>query len=146
MSDKQVYELTIDDLDSCGVWFFPMGDTVEDELTVRRAEQETCSDFQIIVRADFFGERGSVYRGYLYWDTNSAIEYLKPVVLSDKGDAVSFWNGIVTPAWESSEFAGSIRSELPISYASEPVFGLSSICGKLQGLYHLSGDHVCCVK
>lgn len=64
MSDKQVYELTIDDLDRYSVWFFPMDDTVEDELTVRPlAEQETCSDFQIIVRADFFGERHSVYRG-----------------------------------------------------------------------------------
>jgi len=147
VSDKQVYELTIDDLDRYSVWFFPMDDTVEDELTVRPlVEQETCSDFQIVVRADFFGESGAVYRGYLYWDSNAAIEYLKPVVLSDKGDAVSFWSGIVTPVWESSEFAGSIRSELPISYASEPVFGLPSICGKLEGLYYLSDDQVCCVK
>lgn len=54
MSDKQVCELTIDDLGSYSVWFFPMGDTVENELTIRPlAEQETCSDFQIIVRADF---------------------------------------------------------------------------------------------
>ncbi|WP_411381634.1 hypothetical protein [Pseudomonas sp. MPB26] len=147
MSDKKIYELTIDDLDRYSVWFFPMDDTVEDELTVRPlAEQEACSDFQIVVRADFFGESGAVYRGYLYWDSNAAIEYLKPVVLSDKGDAVSFWSGIVTPAWESSEFADSIRSELPISYASEPVFGLPSICGKLDGLYYLSDDQVCCVK
>ena len=147
MSDKQVYELTIDDLDSCSVWFFPMDETVEDESTVRPlAEQETCSDFQIIVRTDFLGESGAVYRGYLYWDSNAAIEYVKPVILSDKGGAVSFWSGIVTPAWESSEFASSIRSELPISYASEPVFGLPSICGKLEGLYYLSDDQVCCVK
>lgn len=47
MSDKQVYELTIDDLDSCGVWFFPMGDTVEDELTVRRAEQKRAQTFRL---------------------------------------------------------------------------------------------------
>ncbi|WP_330210025.1 hypothetical protein [Pseudomonas sp. AM4(2022)] len=147
MSYKQVYELTIDDLDSYSIWFFPIDDTVEDELTVRPlAEQETCSDFQIIVRADFFGESGAVYRGYLYWDSNAAIEYVKPVVLSDKGDAVNFWSGIVTPAWESSEFAGLIRSELPISYASEPIFGLPSICGTLEGLYYLSDDQVCCVK
>ena len=59
VSDKQVYELTIDDLDSCSVWFFPMDETVEDESTVRPlAEQEACSDFQIIVRTDFHGESG----------------------------------------------------------------------------------------
>ena len=147
MTDKQVCELTIDDLGSYSVWFFPMDDTVEDELTIRPlAEQETCSDFQIIVRADFFGENGSVYCGYLYRDSNLAVEYLRPVVLSGTGEAVSFWSGIVTPAWESSEFAGSIRSELPISYASESVFGLPSNCGKLEGLYYLSDDQVCCVK
>ena len=147
MSDKQVCELTIDDLGSYSAWFFPMDDTVEDELTVRPlAEQETCSDFQIIVLTDFLGESGAVYRGYLYWDFNAAIEYVKPVILSDKGDAVSFWSGIVTPTWESSEFACSIRTELPISYASESVFGLPSICGKLEGLYYLSDDQVCCVK
>ena len=147
MSDKQVYELTIDDLDSYSVWFFPMDETVEDESTVRPlAEQETCSDFQIIVLTDFLGESGAVYRGYLYWDSNAVIEYVKPFILSDKGGTVNFWSGIVTPAWESSEFAGSIRSELPISSASEPVFGLPSICGKLEGLYYLSDDQVCCVK
>lgn len=87
-----------------------------------------------------------MYCGYLYWDSNLAVEYLRPVVLSGTGEAVSFWNGIVTPAWESSEFADLIRSELPISYTSEPIFGLPSICGKLEGLYYLSDDQVCCVK
>ncbi|WP_124405964.1 MULTISPECIES: hypothetical protein [unclassified Pseudomonas] len=147
MLDKQVCELTIDDFDSCNVWFFPMDDTVEDELTVRPlCEQDACSDFQIIVRADFFGVNGTVYCGYLYWGFNAEVEYLKPVILSDEGKVVTFWSGIVTPAWESSEFACSIRSELPLSYVSEPVFGLPSICGKLEGLYYLSDDQVCCVK
>jgi hypothetical protein len=147
MLDKQVYELTIDDFDRYSVWFFPMDDTVEDELTVRPlAEQGACSEFQIIVRADFLSVNGSVYCGYLYWSSSAEVEYLKPVVLSDEGEAVTFWNGIVTPAWESSEFASSIRLELPLSYVSEPVFGLPSICGKLEGLYYLSDDQVCCAK
>ncbi|WPN98511.1 hypothetical protein [Pseudomonas sp. MUP55] len=147
MSGKQVYELTIDDFDSCSVWFFPMDDTVEDELTVRPlSDQDACTDFQILVRTVFFGVNRAAYYGYLYWSSNAEVEYLKPVVLSEEGEAVTFWNGIVTRVWESSEFACSIRSELPLSYVSEPVFGLPSICGKLEGLYYLSDDQVCCVK
>ena len=147
MSDKQVYELTIDDLADFGVWFFPMDDTVEDELTVRPlAEQETCSDFQIIVRANFFGVSGSVYSGYLYWGSDCLVEYLKPVILSQAGETISFWNGIVQPTWDSSEFSNLLRSDLPISYVSAPLLNLPSVRGRLEGLYYLAGDRVCCVS
>lgn len=56
MTDKQIYELAIDDLASFGVWYFPMDESAEDELTVRPLiDKETCTDAQIIVRASFVG-------------------------------------------------------------------------------------------
>lgn len=144
MSDKQVYELTIDDLALNGVWFFPMDDSVEDELTVRPLkERESCADAQIIVRARFDGNNGAKYLGYLYWDDNEGVEYLKPVVLLDDGSAVSFWSGMVKPSWEDySEKAKELRSALPITYVSEPLFGLSEISGVLEGLGYLDNDTV----
>ena len=90
MTDKQVCELTIDDLGSYSVWFFPMDDTVEDELTIRPSpNRKRAQTFRLSFEL-IFGENGSVYCGYLYWDSNLAVEYLRPVVLSGTGEAVSF--------------------------------------------------------
>jgi hypothetical protein len=96
MADKQVYELAIDDLAYFGVWYFPMDESVEDELTVRPLlEKEACADAQIIVRTSFVGADGSSYLGYLYWDGSGKVEYLKPVILLEDGSSVTFWNGMV---------------------------------------------------
>jgi len=144
MTDKQVYELTFDDLVQYGVWFFPMDDSVEDELTVRPLhEAEACTDYQLIVRAHFEGQNGARYLGYLYWDMYGAIEYLKPVVLFEDGSAISFWSGIAKPTWEEcSEKAQALRKALPISYVSESLLGLSEISGVTEGLGYLDGDRV----
>ncbi len=145
MSDKQIYELTVNDLARSGVWFFPMDDSVEDELTVRPlAGKENSSDFQIIVSTDFFGASGTVYAGYLYWNSNAAVEYVQPVVLSEKGEAVSFWNGMIKPSWECSKFSKVVRADLPISYVSKALFGLPLIRGRLEGIYYLVEGQVCC--
>ena len=144
MSDKQIYELTTDDLTCFGAWFFPMDDSVEDELTVRPLlEKETCSDAQIIIRTGFLGADGSKYSGYLYWDDSGAVEYLKPVILFEDGSSISFWNGLFKPSWgDYSLKAQEIRMVLPISYVSEPLLELSSISGRLEGLYYLDEDQV----
>jgi hypothetical protein len=144
MSDKQVYELSIDDLAHSGVWFFPMDDSVEDELTVRPLQEvESCADAQLIVRAHFEGRNGARYLGYLYWDGNGGVEYLKPVVLLDDGSAISFWSGIAKPSWaEYSEKAQALRKALPITYISEPLLGLPELSGVLEGLGYLDGDAV----
>ncbi|UUC49975.1 hypothetical protein NOX82_29605 [Pseudomonas citronellolis] len=147
MFDKQVYELTINDLACYGVWFFPMDDTVEDELTVRPLlDMECCTDFQLIVRASFEGD-GYRYSGYLYWDGSGKVEYLKPVVLLEDGTAVSFWAGIAKPSWEEyPEKAKELRSALPLSYVSDSLPGLPGISGVLEGLGYIDGDTVCWVR
>ncbi|WP_434560923.1 hypothetical protein [Pseudomonas sp. Z4-20] len=144
MTDKQIYELTIDDLADFGVWYFPMDESAEDELTVRPLlDKETCTDAQIIVRASFVGKNGSSYLGYLYWDGGGEVEYLKPVILLEDGSFVTFWNGMIEPSWaDYSARAQELRSGLPFSYISESLLELPKISGRLEGLYYLDGDHI----
>lgn len=144
MTDKQVYELAIDDLARCGVWYFPMDESVEDELTVRPLlEKEVCADSQLIVRASFLGADNSRYLGYLYWDDSGRVEYLKPVILLEDGSSVTFWNGMVKPSWDDySTRAQELRAVLPISYISEPLLELPEISGWLEGVYYLDEEKV----
>lgn len=144
MTDKRIYELTIGDLASFGVWYFPMDESAEDELTARPLlDKETCTDAQIIVRASFVGKNGSSYLGYLYWDDGGEVEYLKPVILLEDGSFVTFWNGMIEPSWaDYSARAQELRSGLPFSYISESLLELPKISGRLEGLYYLDGDHI----
>ncbi|OLU22214.1 hypothetical protein BVH03_25385 [Pseudomonas sp. PA15(2017)] len=144
MADKQVYELAIDDLACFGVWYFPMDESVEDELTVRPLlEKEICADAQLIVRAGFLGADSSRYLGYLYWDGSGKVEYLKPVILLKDGSSVTFWNGMVKPSWgDYSARAQELRMVLPISYISESLLELPQISGGLEGLYYLDEDRI----
>ncbi|MFV9654495.1 hypothetical protein ACNFCK_06200 [Pseudomonas sp. NY15366] len=148
MEDKQVYELTVDDLAGSGVWFFPMDDSVEDELTVRPLQAvESCADAQLIVRTNFEGRNGARYLGYLYWDRSGGVEYLKPVVFLDDGSAVSFWSGIAKPSWEEySDRAQVLRKALPMTYVSDSLLGLPELSGVLEGLGYLDGDTISWVK
>lgn len=148
MVDKQIYDLTVDDVTECGVWYFPMDDSVEDELTVRPLrDEEFCSDAQIIVRANFSGRDGAKYLGYVYWDGCTEVEYLKPVILLGDGTAISFWSGLIKPSWDDcSVLAQRLREGVPIKYVSEAVLGLPSISGELDGLGYLDGESVSWVK
>ena len=148
MIDKQLYYLRSGDILRCSVWYFPMDDSVDDELTVRPlGSEEFCADAQVIVRASFSGRDGSKYLGYVYWDGCAEVEYLKPVILLEDGTAISFWSGLIKPSWEDcSVLAQNVRSNFPISFASEEVLGFSSIVGKLDGLGYLDGESVSWVK
>ena len=100
--DKQVFDLTPRDFDETPVWFFPMDDSVEDEETVRPAEDASqIDDFQVVVKTHFYDQEGNGYLGYIYWGSPEKVEYLKPVMFfSDDGESgLTFWNGMfeVTP-------------------------------------------------
>lgn len=148
MVDKQIYDLNVDDILRCSAWYFPMDDSVDDELTVRPlGSEEFCADAQVIVRASFSGRDGSKYLGYVYWDGSAEVEYLKPVILLEDGTAISFWSGLIKPSWDDcSVLAQNVRSNFPISFASEEVLGFSSIVGELEGLGYLDGESVSWVK
>jgi len=144
MNDKQIYDLDVNDLVCYGVWYFPMDESAEDELTVRPLlDKETCTDARVIVRASFVGGDGSSYLGYLYWDGGGEVEYLKPVILLEDGSFVTFWNGMVEPSWaDYSARAQQLRNGLPFSYVSECLLELLEISGRLEGLYYLDEDHI----
>lgn len=144
MTDKQIYELDINDLACFGVWYFPMDESAEDELTIRPLlDKETCTDAQVIVRADFVGRDGSRYLGYLYWDGGVGVDCLKPVILLEDGSFVTFWNGVVEPSWaDYPARAQDLSSRLPFSYVSECLLELPEISGTLEGLYYLKEGNI----
>lgn len=147
MLDKQIYDLTVNDIYCWGVWYFPMDESVKDEATVRPLDDaDGCADFQLIVRTKFEGVNGEQYIGYLYWSGFPEVKFLKPVVLLDDGSAVSFWSGIRKPSWNGySGKAKSVSEALPLKFTSEPLLGLAEISGVLDGLYYLDNRVVSCV-
>ncbi|WP_223472334.1 MULTISPECIES: hypothetical protein [unclassified Pseudomonas] len=145
MLDKQIYDLTARDIEGYGVWYFPMDETVEDELTVRPVCSREIVDvgFQIIVRAWFETHRGDRYVGYIYWGNSSDIGHLQPVMFVGVDQCINFWSGICEPVWESYSLQlQSLRSDFPISFSSESIFELISVSGVLQGLYSFEDDRV----
>lgn len=145
MCDKQVYDLTARDIEEHGVWYFPMDETVENELTVRPVLTREPIDigFQIIVRTWFETREGARYVGYIYWSSSSAIGHLQPVMFVRIDECISFWSGMIEPIWAnySSELQ-VIRSALPVSFSSEVVFDLEAISGALEGLYSFKDGRV----
>jgi len=144
MFEKEIYELTRDDLDQYPVWFFPMDDTVDDELTIRPFKGDCqTNDYQVIVRADFVANDGTNYVGYVYWSNPNNIEYVKPVLFVNDEDCVTFWNGMIEANWDDyGEEQKALRSQFPLKYSSEVVQGLESLSSKLEGLYYLDGENI----
>jgi|LNAP01.1.fsa_nt_gb hypothetical protein len=145
MCDKQVYDLTAQDIEKHGVWYFPMDETVKDELTVRPVHSKEAIDagFQIIVRAWFKTKEGASYAGYIYWSYSSSVENLKPVVFVGGAGCISFWSGMVEPNWSDySPELQVVRSVLPVSFSSEVLFDLGCLSGVLEGLYSFKEGRV----
>ena len=142
MKDKKVFDLTEDDFGRCHVWFFPMDETVEDELTVRPFLGSLDEDYQKIIGADFTGADGSKYFGYLYYDLSaSGVEYTKPVIFY-KDKIITFWNGMIKPSWfDYPNDIQEVKNSLPIGFRSRPAFNLSLIEGELRGLYYLDENN-----
>ncbi|MHC8298532.1 hypothetical protein [Pseudomonas sp. ZS1P83] len=145
MCDKQIYDLTARDIEEHGVWYFPMDETVENELAVRpvRSREPIDADFQIIVRTWFETHEGARYVGYIYWNNSSAIGHLQPVMFVRTDECISFWSGMIEPTWAdySSELQ-VIRTVLPVLFSSEVIFDLEAISGALEGLYSFKDGQV----
>ena len=134
MQDKQIWDLTADDLREFGVWYFPMDESAEDECTIRPCLEE--SDLAVIVRAVFFCADETRYLGYVHWSQVDNIGYRQPTVFLNDGTVISFWNGIVKPTWSETS-AEAKRMSFSITFESEPLLGFSSISGQLEGMYYL---------
>lgn len=145
MSDKQVYDLTAKDIEGHGVWYFPMDETVQNELTVRPVHSQELVDigFQVIVRTWFETRDGTRYVGYVYWSNSSALGHLQPVMFVRAEECISFWSGMIEPTWTNySTDLQTIRTVLPVSFSSEVIFGLETISGSLEGLYSFKDGQV----
>ena len=140
MMYKQVYELTLDDLMNFPIWYFPMDETVEDELSVRPLQSidlaGTCP--QIIIRTIFFDAFGSRYFGYIYWGVDSRVEQCQPVLYLSNDKGFAFWFGSIDPDDEDlNKDLRGISNLFPISFESEEVMGFSKLSGKLEGVYYM---------
>ncbi len=138
MMDKQIYDLTEDDINQHPAWYFPMDETVEDELTVRPVDDlHELGDVQIIVKTKFSDSQGNKYVGYIYWNTPSTVEDLKPILFTGNNECITFWNGIVKSTWSNySPAQQSIKGCLPVQYKSYGLEHLHSLTGVLKGLYY----------
>ena len=144
MIEKEIYELTREDLEQYPVWYFPMDDTVDDELTIRPFEGDCLTnDYQVIVSTTFIANDGTKYLGYIYWSRPNNIEDVKPVLFVNDEECLTFWNGMVEVNWEDyGKEQKELRCKFPLSYLSAPVQGLESLSSKLEGLYYLDGENV----
>ncbi len=144
MYDKQIYDLTAQDINQYPVWFFPMDETVEDELTVRPVIGACLEgDFQVIVRTTFTDSKALQYIGYIYWSTPKVIGHIMPVMFTGVEECITFWSGIRQPSW--SVYSASqqrLKDAFPIGYESDATVGLPSLTGTLKGLYFSNNNNV----
>ncbi len=142
MLEKQVYDLTKNDINQHSAWYFPMDDSVEDELTVRPFNSgELSGDFQIIVRTVFADSKGKEYVGYIYWSDPDTIENIKPVLFVDNDNCITFWNGIIKPSWlDYGSVQQKIKKRLPLTYKSDVIANLHALSGTLEGLYYIDDN------
>lgn len=136
---KQIYDLTKSDLEKFPIWYFPMDESVEDELSITPFLDESAidSDFQMIVKTDFSDAQGGKYVGYIYWRKSNVISQCLPTLFVDENNCLSFWNGIITPKWEKEGVKQQLlRKVLPISFESKEFKGLEAVKGELLGLYY----------
>jgi hypothetical protein len=142
MNDKQIYNLTKSDIEQYPIWYFPMDDSVEDELTVRPMLSDCQhNDYQVIVMTNFTGNDGKVHIGYIYWSMPNIVQHIKPVIFTSENSCITFWNGITQPSKSDYDVEQQLLlNSLPLKYSSVECQGLSSLSGILNGLYYIDGN------
>ena len=128
---RQVYELTLHDLDTYPVWEFRLdqeGEEGRDESTVRPYTVSgplDPTDRMFVVRAVFTLAEGSRMRGYFTppGRGDSGLGTLQPIIVTDRGQ-VRFWCGTAAPSTkrlaDSYELLGrDARRVFPVQFESE---------------------------
>jgi hypothetical protein len=143
MLEKQVYDLELRDFIQHPIWYFPMDDSVEDELSVKPFDiNELPGDYQVIIKCFFSDCEGKQYIGYIYWNSPPKIEDIKPVLFTSGEGCITFWNGIAKPSWTDYDATlQAIRNYFPITFSSEAIENFPSISGTLEGLYFFGDDN-----
>jgi hypothetical protein len=143
---KQVYDLTVADLEQHGVWEFALdeeGEEGQDEATVRPYELHGAldpSEGMFIVRARLTLADGTRIKGYVTPPVqgDSSLGTLQPAVVAGGGQ-VSFWCGMLEPEPQhlTASYArlgkSSASQVFPLRFESDvPLVG-GPITGELPG-------------
>ena len=145
---KQLYNLTIKDLQRHPIWVFCRDEECEsgqDEATLKPWEQEPPFDPARgpgIVRCDFWLADGTHAVGYLTADVPQypGISHLQPTIVTRRTQ-VSFWFGIAKPdaerLREDYQFLGKDRSQVfPVQYQSAVEISTGPISGVIEGFHY----------
>jgi hypothetical protein len=142
---KQIYELTLHDLDTFPVWEFKLDEGDEegqDESTVRPYTTFgplDHADRMFVVRAVFTLADGSRMRGYLTPPNrdDASIGLLQPIIVTDGGQ-VRFWCGTAAPGPKRLahcyEMLGKDAQQLfPVEFESEVELAGGPVKGSVPG-------------
>jgi hypothetical protein len=145
---KQVYELSIEDLETHPVWEFASDEESEegqDEATVRPYSQSgpaDAADGSLIVRASFTLADGTLMKGYLTPPPprSTGIGDIQPEIVTPKGN-VSFWYGARKPSPEIVSKAYEIlgndsASVFPVHFISDVEIVSGPVSGTLNGFMY----------
>lgn len=133
---KLIGEIDEADLQRYPVWYFPMDEAVENgDLIVKPVSSalEDIGSFEYVVKADFCEGNGNRRIGYIYWHPKGRIFEVHPCMFLGGGNKLRFWGGVKPPSEDEKRLLRGMQ--LPISYCSEPHFGLTPMSGMLEGLY-----------
>jgi hypothetical protein len=145
---KQVYNLTLEDLERFPVWVFALdeeGMPGQDEATVRPWEEALPFDpgeGGNIVRAHFWLADGTHAVGYLTAPVPgfSAIGDIQPAIITPRSQ-VSFWFGVLRPGPADVRDAYALlekdRSQVfPVRYESAVEITTGPVAGVIEGFLH----------
>ena len=140
--DKNINDITPNDLMEHQAWYFPMDDSVESEEIVRQMPNDRGpDDCRFILRTDFIDQSSRIFLGYLYWGKPALIEYLQPVLFlaPDGNKGLAFWNGMRPPKLSDFEQArGTLDAKsFPITYRTVRWPQTDVLEGVLEGIYFL---------
>lgn len=142
---KQIYELTLSDLEFSPVWEFASdeeGIEGQDEATVRPASPSILHDAlagQFVAKARFTLADGTRMHGYLSPGVPGSFDLgtIQPAIVTDNGQ-VSFWFGCLKPSrtYIDSSYAllGKRAEEVfPLSFALDATSNVYEAAGIVQG-------------
>jgi hypothetical protein len=142
---KQVYELTVEDLNISPVWEFALdeeGEPGQDEATVRSYRIEgllNSSDGMFVVRAKFKLADGTEQTGYLTpGHEASDLGSVQPQIVTANGQ-VGFWMGsIKQDVLPLYTILGKTASQVfPIEFISDVPLDTGPLTGRIPAFLHL---------
>ncbi|WP_076926024.1 hypothetical protein [Pseudoalteromonas sp. EB27] len=139
--NKQIWEITVQDLSDHTVWQFPMwkNDSFDETVIVPANESDALDpNSKIIVKTKFLDSEGYEFVGFINYGLTE-IEYSQPCMFV-KDEVVGFWFGISKPSK-----ADLTKLNFPIVATSIAVYGLKPKSVVIEGYGYINEDSSSCV-